>query len=80
MSRCNRPFVAPFLMLKKVVKSLYYIDLNVTGQKITLISKPETITFSKNKIYARFEFGEEWKGQTNTAIFTSRGKNISSLL
>lgn len=59
---------------------MYYIDLKVEGQKITVTNQPDVITYSKNKICARFTFTEEWQNQTNTAIFTSRGKKYKQLI
>lgn len=67
-------------MCDKVVIYMYYIDLKVEGQKITVTNQPDVITYSKNKICARFTFTEEWQNQTNTAIFTSRGKKYKQLI
>lgn len=59
---------------------MYCIKFSVSGQKISLISKPDVITYSQNMIYAEFSISDEWKNQKNTALFTENGNTYKLLL
>lgn len=60
---------------------MQYIDFNVQHQTITRIDDYEVVGKSRNFLYARFTFCEEWDELTQTAVFsTNSGKHYSALI
>ena len=55
------------------------IKLSISGQKISILERPTTISYT-NELEAEFSFSNEWAGRQKTAIFKRTGINAIPVL
>lgn len=55
------------------------IKLSISGQKISILERPTTISYT-NELEAEFSFSNEWSGRQKTAIFKRTGINAIPVL
>ena len=55
------------------------IKFSISGQKISILERPTTISYT-NELEAEFSFSNEWSGRQKTAIFKRTGINAIPVL